>query len=1165
MEENEEFDSDFNNEEIPISAEFWNYMENYWHNNREFPESTETSLGKKADLIDGKVPASQLPSYVDDVLEFDAFGSLPNPGEKGKIYLITNDNSQFRWSGSEYIQLNSDENLMNLNGIQSVTGRKSFFTAGGSGYNSHSLRIQSNDGSNPGITFYKEGVDIANIIYDGIGNFRFKNFDDTTHKYIIANGFKKDGSSNSRLLLGDGTDKAVSDFLTPTQGDVKYIPYNGATSNININTRNFESTGRFTSGNEILNLASRTIQGTGIIDIKLPNLNVMGVFYIDVFTYGNLVGTFVCQLYTYYGSSVNFAGANSVSFLGKNSDGITIRYVTVGTDNFAERHIYIGGLTTNWGNWTEINIRGLINVNREAVKTNPPTISLITSEATPLNTSITFNTFSVESANKLGTSRNINGTAFNGTADITTNIWGSARNFTLGNSTKSVNGSGNMSWSLAEIGASPISHTHAFSEIINKPTTLLGYGITDSLSTNCISGTTNNLPKFIGVNSIGDSNIVDNGTDTTISKGLKLNPDVIEVPNVGRFLNYIKNNSNQTIFSLQTHYWNGSSFVTTTYPNINIGLDAGTNSTNDGTNNIGRYAGQFNRGSSVNNLGQFSGQYNISNYVNNFGLYAGQFGATATNTNNIGIFSGRYNIGSFINNLGYNAGSYNIGNYVNNLGQNAGQYNTGISVNTIGSFSNTYNQGNNVNIIGHNSNTTFKDNLTNVKTFDSSAFDLTNKTINIPAHGFGATNTYVNLKFTQGSAPITGIADGNIIQMKIVDGNTLLFSELLPSGQYRYTHNITSVGTGIGHKLHGQTVYGNLNIFGAALEPTKSNQNIISGGEFLMPQATVATLDADTTNKTLITKEWFNSKIASYSTTAHTHNFTEITSKPTTASGYGITDVPRQAVLGGDVNSIRSADTRNTNPLPSTDLKSGVWFDFKTSSAIGLTGLSQGTYGASMTFVPYADNSGNNNAAFRLVQSSNNLFFQNYNNIWGSWNKIYHSGNFNPLDYAPNTHTHTFSSLTSKPTTLAGYGITDAISVSHPVNGISGTQINNWNSAFGWGNHAASGYASTDFVNESIEQVTTEHINPDYPVLAERKISIIIITEEFGQEYLELERDLIPERQITITNLAPFDIDVRREDHSIDRVLTGETTEYYITSEKRLVKKGSYRNASLLV
>lgn len=56
-------------------------------------------------------------------------------------------------------------------------------------------------------------------------------------------------------------------------------------------------------------------------------------------------------------------------------------------------------------------------------------------------------------ATKLATPRAINGTNFDGSAAITTALWGTARTLTIGNSGKSVNGSGNVSWSLAEIGA----------------------------------------------------------------------------------------------------------------------------------------------------------------------------------------------------------------------------------------------------------------------------------------------------------------------------------------------------------------------------------------------------------------------------------------------------------------------------------------------------------------------------------------------------------------------------------------------------------------------------------------------------------------------------------------------------------------------------------------
>ena len=52
------------------------------------------------------------------------------------------------------------------------------------------------------------------------------------------------------------------------------------------------------------------------------------------------------------------------------------------------------------------------------------------------------------------------------------------------------------------------------------------------------------------------------------------------------------------------------------------------------------------------------------------------------------------------------------------------------------------------------------------------------------------------------------------------------------------------------------------------------------------------------------------------------------------------------------------------------------------------------------------------------------------------------------------TSVSSFSDLSGLPTTIAGFGITDAISTAHVVNGITGSNITNWNTAFGWGNHA---------------------------------------------------------------------------------------------------------------
>lgn len=55
----------------------------------------------------GLVPSSQLPSYVDDVLEFDSKDKFPATGEDGKIYVDKSNNKTYRYTGSGYLWINS--------------------------------------------------------------------------------------------------------------------------------------------------------------------------------------------------------------------------------------------------------------------------------------------------------------------------------------------------------------------------------------------------------------------------------------------------------------------------------------------------------------------------------------------------------------------------------------------------------------------------------------------------------------------------------------------------------------------------------------------------------------------------------------------------------------------------------------------------------------------------------------------------------------------------------------------------------------------------------------------------------------------------------------------------------------------------------------------------
>lgn len=69
----------------------------------------------------GKVPVAQLPSYVDDVLEFANLAGFPATGEAGKIYVALDTNKTYRWSGSAYIYITSGA-------VDSVAGKTGVVT-----------------------------------------------------------------------------------------------------------------------------------------------------------------------------------------------------------------------------------------------------------------------------------------------------------------------------------------------------------------------------------------------------------------------------------------------------------------------------------------------------------------------------------------------------------------------------------------------------------------------------------------------------------------------------------------------------------------------------------------------------------------------------------------------------------------------------------------------------------------------------------------------------------------------------------------------------------------------------------------------------------------------------------------------------------------------------
>ncbi|ROI02307.1 MULTISPECIES: hypothetical protein [unclassified Chryseobacterium] len=131
MKTKQEIKQYFENGDIPDQEQFWEWQDSYWHKDEKIPSAQlDYDFSKKADLINGKVPASQLPSYVDDVIEFPNLSAFPATGEEGKIFVALDTNILYRWSGSTYINITQAgiEELKDLVDRGNYTGSKGWLS-----------------------------------------------------------------------------------------------------------------------------------------------------------------------------------------------------------------------------------------------------------------------------------------------------------------------------------------------------------------------------------------------------------------------------------------------------------------------------------------------------------------------------------------------------------------------------------------------------------------------------------------------------------------------------------------------------------------------------------------------------------------------------------------------------------------------------------------------------------------------------------------------------------------------------------------------------------------------------------------------------------------------------------------------------------------------------
>ncbi|MEG1591663.1 hypothetical protein [Chryseobacterium sp.] len=230
----------FENGDIPRQEEFWQWQDSYFHKDENIPPNKiDFDFSKKADLVEGKIPASQLPSYVDDVLEYNILADFPQEGESGKIYIEISTGKQYRWSGTRYTE------IIDTSAFDEALKNK--------------LDLPKDKVLEPGLYNYipliNKDDQTKKIISNDLGKYIFKNIPTFLSE-------EEKASWKSQMNGGWTTNTMSVAYIMPSIADRSnkstWFTLKGA--NLNLNPENFSITLSLVNGNLIYDVANNQVQ-----------------------------------------------------------------------------------------------------------------------------------------------------------------------------------------------------------------------------------------------------------------------------------------------------------------------------------------------------------------------------------------------------------------------------------------------------------------------------------------------------------------------------------------------------------------------------------------------------------------------------------------------------------------------------------------------------------------------------------------------------------------------------------------------------------------------------------------------------------------------------------------------------------------------------------------
>jgi hypothetical protein len=276
------------------------------------PLSQKGTAGGVATLgTDGKVPSSQLPSYVDDVHEYANLAAFPAIGESGKIYVTLDTNKTYRWSGSAYVVISDTLALGEtsstafagnrgkaletaINNIDDTYAKKADITKPVLDFTSSSSQTGANlqiltknyeTGAQENLTANLPVVgDLAGIVTKAQKDAWDNKVDKVTSKGLSTNDFtdsykSKLDSAGSNVYYAS-TATAIGTALKVVTGlAADYVPAHGDVLNIYMQLGNNVTTPKLSINSTTYDLQFRDVNLTGSANYTIPAKQTISVVY----------------------------------------------------------------------------------------------------------------------------------------------------------------------------------------------------------------------------------------------------------------------------------------------------------------------------------------------------------------------------------------------------------------------------------------------------------------------------------------------------------------------------------------------------------------------------------------------------------------------------------------------------------------------------------------------------------------------------------------------------------------------------------------------------------------------------------------------------------------------------------------------------------------------